>query len=64
MKFKVGEIVGIKTGAPSIAKYPSSKAVVLAIEDNNLFESVKCIKIIELGTDKITYQLSDRLYKL
>ncbi len=62
MKFdyKIGEIVGINNG--SVSSRP--KAVILGVESNNLFESVRCVKIMIIGDSKPTYTLSDRICKL
>ena len=59
MSFEIVEIVGIKS-----PRGQRRAGVVLTIEDNNLFNSVKCIKIMELGIGTLSYQLSDRLYRL
>tara|TARA_R110000782_G_scaffold20165_1_gene54579 strand:+ start:332 stop:511 length:180 start_codon:yes stop_codon:yes gene_type:complete len=38
--------------------------VVLAIEKNNLFDRLQCVKIMYVGHSKPTHVLSDRIRKL
>ena len=40
------------------------KGVVLGFENNKLFDSVYCVKVMYVGTSKPTYVLSDRIRKL
>lgn len=54
--YKVGDIVNIL--------YANRKAVVLGFEENKLFESVYCVKVMYVGGSKPTYILSDRVRKL
>jgi hypothetical protein len=58
-KFEIGEIVRMKhCGKKRV------KAVVLGFEQNVLFDSVQCVKIMIIGRDKPTFTLSDRICKL
>lgn len=57
--FEIGEIVGMKHFGKT-----QQKAVVLGIENNNLFDSVQCVKIMIIGGDKPTFTLSDRICKI
>jgi hypothetical protein len=60
MKFEIGEIVELIN-----PRYkPRTKAVVLGLEDYKLFDTVQCVKIMAIGSDKPTYTLSDRIVKL
>ncbi len=59
--FDIGEIVEVKS--PRRGK-PHKKAVVLGFEENALFESVQCVKLMYLGGHRPTYTLSDRVSKL
>ena len=54
--FKVGDMV--------INPVAESMAVVLGFEDNKLFDSVYCVKIMYVGDSKPMYVLSDRIRKL
>lgn len=40
------------------------KAVVLGFEDNKLFNSVQCVKVMIIGRDTPSFTLSDRIVKL
>lgn len=62
MKFdyEIGDIVEVITSA----RQAQEKAVVLGFEDYKLFDSVNCIKIMVVGSDKPTFTLSDRIRKL
>ena len=39
-------------------------AVVLGFEDNKLFDSVYCVKVMYVGDSKPMYVLSDRIRKI
>ena len=54
--FKVGDMV--------INPVAESTAVVLGFEDNKLFDSVYCVKVMYVGDSKPMYVLSDRIRKL
>ena len=54
--FKVGDMV--------IDPVTDSAAVVLGFEDNMLFDSVYCVKVMYVGRSKPMYVLSDRIKKL
>lgn len=54
--FKVGDMV--------INPVADSTAVVLGFEDNKLFDSVYCVKVMYVGDSKPMYVLSDRIRKL
>ena len=54
--FKVGDMV--------IDPVTDSAAVVLGFEDNMLFDSVYCVKVMYVGRSKPMYVLSDRIRKL
>ena len=54
--FKVGDMV--------INPVADSAAVVLGFEDNMLFDSVYCVKVMYVGRSKPMYVLSDRIRKL
>ena len=54
--FKVGDMV--------IDPVTDSAAVVLGFEDNKLFDSVYCVKVMYVGGLKPMYVLSDRIRKL
>ena len=54
--YKVGDMVNIL--------YNNTKAVVLSLEENKLFDSVYCVKVMCVGASKPTYILSDRVRKL
>ena len=56
LDYKVGDIVNIL--------YNNTKAVVLGFEENKLFDSVYCVKVMCVGSLKPTYILSDRVRKL
>ena len=60
MKFEIGEIVELINSR----RKPRIKAVVLGLEDYKLFDTVQCVKIMTIGSDKPTYTLSDRIAKL
>ena len=52
--FKVGDVV----------INPESRAVVLGFEENKLFDSVYCVKVMYFGEKKPMYVLSDRIRKI
>ena len=54
--FKVGDMV--------INPVADARAVVLGFEDNKLFDSVYCVKVMYVGDSKPMYVLSDRIRKL
>ena len=54
--FKVGDMV--------INPVADVRAVVLGFEDNKLFDSVYCVKVMYVGDSKPMYVLSDRIRKL
>ena len=54
--FKVGDMV--------INPVAESTAVVIGFEDNKLFDSVYCVKVMYVGDSKPMYVLSDRIRKL
>ena len=54
--FKVGDMV--------INPVVDTRAVVLGFEDNKLFDSVYCVKVMYVGDSKPMYVLSDRIRKL
>ena len=54
--FKVGDMV--------VNPVAESTAVVLGFEDNKLFDSVYCVKVMYVGDSKPMYVLSDRIRKL
>ena len=54
--FKVGDMV--------INPVAESTAVVLGFENNKLFDSVYCVKVMYVGDSKPMYVLSDRIRKL
>ena len=54
--FKVGDMV--------INPVAETTAVVLGFEDNKLFDSVYCVKVMYVGDSKPMYVLSDRIRKL
>ena len=56
LDYKVGDMVNIL--------YNNTKAVVLGFEENKLFDSVYCVKVMCVGGSKPTYVLSDRVRKL
>ena len=56
LNYKVGDMV--------INPVAESTAVVLGFEDNKLFDSVYCVKVMCVGGSKPTYVLSDRVRKL
>lgn len=58
--YEIGDIVEVITSA----RQAQEKAVVLGFEDYKLFDSVNCIKIMVVGSDKPTFTLSDRIRKL
>lgn len=58
--YEIGDIVEVITSA----RQAQEKAVVLGFEDYKLFDSVKCVKIMVVGSDKPTFTLSDRIRKL
>jgi len=57
--FEIGEIVGLKHFGKN-----AWKAVILGFEQNNLFDSVQCVKVMIIGRDKPSFTLSDRICKL
>ena len=54
--FKVGDMV--------INPVAEAMAVVLGFEENKLFDSVYCVKVMYVGDSKPMYVLSDRIRKL
>ena len=56
LDYKVGDMV--------INPVAESTAVVLGFEDNKLFDSVYCVKVMYVGRSKPMYVLSDRIRKL
>ena len=56
LDYKVGDMV--------INPVAESTAVVLGFEDNKLFDSVYCIKVMYVGDSKPMYVFSDRIRKL
>ena len=56
LDYKVGDMV--------IDPVTDSAAVVLGFEDNKLFDSVYCVKVMYVGHSKPMYVLSDRIRKL
>ena len=58
--FEIGEIVVMKHSD----KRHRHKAVVLGFEENKLFDSVQCVKVMIIGRDRPTFTLSDRIVKL
>ena len=54
--FKVGDMV--------INPVAESRAVVLGFEENKLFDSVYCVKVMYVGDSKPMYVLSDRIRKI
>ena len=58
--FKIGEIVEMKHSD----RRHRHKAVVLGFEQNKLFDSVQCVKVMIIGRDKPSFTLSDRIVKL
>ena len=56
LDYKVGDMV--------INPVADTAAVVLGFEDNKLFDSVYCVKVMYVGDSKPMYVLSDRIRKL
>ena len=56
LDYKVGDMV--------INPVADTRAVVLGFEDNKLFDSVYCVKVMYVGDSKPMYVLSDRIRKL
>ena len=56
LDYNVGDMV--------INPVADSTAVVLGFEDNKLFNSVYCVKVMYVGDSKPMYVLSDRIRKL
>ena len=56
LDYKVGDMV--------VNPVAESTAVVLGFEDNKLFGSVYCVKVMYVGDSKPMYVLSDRIRKL
>ena len=56
LDYNVGDMV--------IDPVTDSAAVVLGFEDNKLFDSVYCVKVMYVGRSKPMYVLSDRIRKL
>ena len=54
--FKVGDMV--------INPVADATAVILGFEENKLFDSVYCVKVMYVGDSKPMYVLSDRIRKL
>ena len=54
--FKVGDMV--------INPVAEATAVVLGFEENKLFDSVYCVKVMYVGDSKPMYVLSDRIRKI
>ncbi len=60
MKFEIGEIVELINSR----RKPRKKAVVLGFEDHKLFDAVRCVKIMTIGSEEPSYTLSDRISKI
>ena len=58
--FEIGEIVEMKHSD----KRHRHKAVVLGFEENKLFDSVQCVKVMIIGRERPTFTLSYRIVKL
>ena len=56
LDYKVGDMV--------INPVAEAMAVVLGFEENKLFDSVYCVKVMYVGDSKPMYVLSDRIRKL
>ena len=56
LDYKVGDMV--------INPLAESTAVVLGFEENKLFDSVYCVKVMYVGDSKPMYVLSDRIRKV
>ena len=56
LDYKVGDIV--------INPVAEAAAVVLGFEENKLFDSVYCVKVMYVGDKKPMYVLSDRIRKI
>tara|TARA_X000000950_G_C13498239_1_gene490667 strand:- start:216 stop:407 length:192 start_codon:yes stop_codon:yes gene_type:complete len=56
LDYKVGDMV--------VNPVADATAVVLGFEDNKLFDSVYCVKVMYVGDSKPMYVLSDRIRKL
>ena len=56
LDYKVGDMV--------INPVADATAVVLGFEDNKLFDSVYCVRVMYVGDSKPMYVLSDRIRKL
>ena len=56
LDYKVGDMV--------IDPVTDAAAVVLGFENNKLFDSVYCVKVMYVGDSKPMYVLSDRIRKL
>ena len=56
LDYKVGDMV--------INPVADTRAVVLGFEDNKLFDSVYCVKVMYVGDSKPMYVLSDRIRKI
>ena len=56
LDYNVGDMV--------IDPVTDTAAVVLGFEDNKLFDSVYCVKVMYVGGSKPMYVLSDRIKKL
>lgn len=57
-------VVDFKVGDMVINPVADATAVVLGFEDNKLFDSVYCVKVMYVGDSKPMYVLSDRIRKL
>ena len=58
--FEIGDVVQLKHSDERHRR----KAVILGFEDNKLFDSVQCVKVMIVGNSRPTFTLSDRIVKL
>lgn len=56
--------VGYKVGDLVINPVVNKRAVVLGFEENKVFDSVYCVKIMYFGKTKPDHILSDRIRKI
>ena len=56
--------VDFKVGDMDINPVAEATAVVLGFEENKLFDSVYCVKVMYVGDSKPMYVLSDRIRKI
>tara|TARA_B100000123_G_C25592728_1_gene367814 strand:+ start:424 stop:606 length:183 start_codon:yes stop_codon:yes gene_type:complete len=56
--------VDLKVGDMVINPVADAMAVVLGLEENKLFDSVYCVKVMYVGDSKPMYVLSDRIRKI